>query len=75
MGTGPGLEFDESMSGWIGIGEKEFVEGRIAGQQENTPIRFDAKIVIDDLDNCIHLPEPQARLARRPPNKKKGRFL
>jgi uncharacterized protein (DUF362 family) len=62
MGTGPGLEFDESMSGWVGIGEKDFVEGRVAGQQENTPIRFDAKIIIDDLDKFIHLPEHQARL-------------
>ena len=62
MSQGPGLEFKESMSGWIGIGQKNFVEGRIAGQQENTPIRFDAKIIIDDLDRFIHLPEHRARL-------------
>jgi uncharacterized protein (DUF362 family) len=62
MSEGPGLEFAESMSGWIGIGENSSVEGRIAGQQENTPIRFDAKIIIDDLDRFIHLPEHQARL-------------
>jgi hypothetical protein len=59
---GLGLEFGETMSGWIGIGEKNFVEGRIAGQQENTPIRFDAKIIIDDLDRFIHLPDHRARL-------------
>jgi hypothetical protein len=62
MSQGPGLEFEESMSGWIGIGEKNYVEGRIAGQQENTPIRFDAKIIIDDLDRFIHLPDHRARL-------------
>jgi hypothetical protein len=62
MSQGPGLEFEESMSRWIGIGEKSYVAGRIAGQQENTPIRFDAKIIIDDLDRFIHLPDHRARL-------------
>ena len=62
MSQNPGLEFTESMSGWIGVGEKSYVEGRIAGQQENTPIRFDAKIIIDDLDRFIHLPDHRARL-------------
>jgi uncharacterized protein (DUF362 family) len=62
MSNGPGLEFEESMSGWIGIGATRYVEGRIAGQQENTPIRFDAKIIIDDLDRFIHLPEHRALL-------------
>lgn len=50
------------MSGWIGIGERDFVAGRIAGQQENTPIRLDANIIIDDLDRFIQQPEHQARL-------------
>jgi hypothetical protein len=62
MSQGHGLKFAESMSGWIGIGEQSYVEGRIAGQQENTPIPFDAKIIIDDLDRFIHLPEHRARL-------------
>lgn len=59
---GLGLEFKETMSGWIGIGEREFLAGRIAGQQENTPLHFDAKIVIDDLEEFIHLADHQARL-------------
>jgi uncharacterized protein (DUF362 family) len=59
---GLGLEFGETMSGWIGIGEKEFLEGRIAGQQENTPIRFDCKIIIDDLERFVHLADHRARL-------------
>jgi uncharacterized protein (DUF362 family) len=62
MSQSPGLEFKESMSGWIGIGQQNFVEGRIAGQQENTPIRFDANIIIDDLDRFIHQSEHRAWL-------------
>lgn len=62
MTEGPGLEFKESMSGWIGIGEPEYLAGRIAGQQENTPIRFDARIIINNLEQFIHLPEHRARL-------------
>lgn len=62
MSQSLGLEFKERMSGWIGIGQKTFVEGRIAGQQENTPIRFDAHIIIDDLDRFIHQLQHQARL-------------
>jgi uncharacterized protein (DUF362 family) len=59
---GLGLEFEETMSGWLGIGKKDYVEGRIAGQQENTPLRFDAKIIIDDLEYFINLSEHRARL-------------
>lgn len=59
---GLGLEFEETMSGWLGIAKKDYVEGRIAGQKENTPIRFDAKIIIDDLDRFINLSDHRARL-------------
>ncbi|MFA5183415.1 MAG: DUF362 domain-containing protein [Syntrophales bacterium] len=59
---GLGLKFDETMSGWIGIGEKDYVEGRVAGQQQNTPLHFDAKIVIEDLDRFLQLGDHQARL-------------
>lgn len=57
-----GLEFEETMSGWLGIAKKDYVAGRIAGQQENTPLRFDARIIIDDLDRFINLAEHRARL-------------
>ncbi len=57
-----GLEFEETMSGWIGIGETDFVAGRITGERESTPIRFDAKIIIDDLDHFINLSDHRARL-------------
>ena len=59
---GIGLEFKETMSGWIGIGKTAFEEGRIAGKQENTPIRFDAKIIIEDLESFINISGHQARL-------------
>jgi uncharacterized protein (DUF362 family) len=57
-----GLEFEETMSGWLGIAKKDYVAGRIAGQQENTPLSFDSRIIIDDLDRFINLAEHQARL-------------
>jgi cholesterol oxidase len=56
------LEFKETMSGWLGIAKKDYVAGRIAGQQENTPLHFDARIIIDDLDRFIKIAEHWARL-------------
>lgn len=57
-----GLEFMESMSGWIGSGKTDYLEGRIAGQQANTPARMDVKIVIDDLDGFLAKQDHLARL-------------
>jgi uncharacterized protein (DUF362 family) len=57
-----GLEFEETMSGWVGVGKKDYVEGRIAGQQENTPLRIDAKIIINDLEQFLKLANHWARL-------------
>ncbi|MFZ5449564.1 MAG: DUF362 domain-containing protein [Thermodesulfobacteriota bacterium] len=59
---GLGLNFDETMAGHIGIGVEDHVEGRIAGEQQNTPLRFDAKIMIPDLDGFIQLSDHRARL-------------
>jgi len=59
---GLGLQFEETMAGWLGIGKRDYVEGRIAGQKENTPIHFDARIIIEDLDRFINLAEHRARL-------------
>ena len=59
---GLGLEFTETMSGWIGVGETDYVEGRISGQRENTPISFSVQIIIDDLDRFINLSDHNARL-------------
>lgn len=59
---GLGLEFQETMSGWLGVGQEDFLEGRIVGEREHTPLRFDARIIIDDLEKFIHLAEHEARL-------------
>ncbi|MEJ5329102.1 MAG: DUF362 domain-containing protein [Desulfobaccales bacterium] len=59
---GLGLEFQETMSGWLGVGKEDFLEGRIAGEREHTPLKFDARIIIDDLEKFIHLAEHEARL-------------
>jgi uncharacterized protein (DUF362 family) len=59
---GIGLNFKETMSGWIGIGQADYDEGKIAGQQKNTSIHFDAKIIIEDLDSFINIAGHQARL-------------
>ena len=57
-----GFKFDETMSGWLGIGAKDYEEGRIAGKQNNTPCHFDAEIIIEDLDRFMQLGDRQARL-------------
>jgi uncharacterized protein (DUF362 family) len=59
---GLSLEFTETMSGWVGVGETDYVEGRISGQRQNTPISFSVQILIDDLDLFINLSDHKARL-------------
>ncbi|MFP3868716.1 MAG: DUF362 domain-containing protein [Desulfobacteraceae bacterium] len=59
---GIGLKFEETMSGWLGIGATDYVEGRMAGERDNTPISFNAKIIIDDLDRFLNLSDHRARL-------------
>jgi uncharacterized protein (DUF362 family) len=54
--------FDETMSGWLGVGERDYEAGRIAGEHNNTPCRFDAEIIIEDLDRFVQLGYHQARL-------------
>jgi uncharacterized protein (DUF362 family) len=60
---GLSLEFAETMSGWVGVGETDYVEGRISGQRENTTISFSVKILIDDLDRFINLSDHNATLS------------
>ena len=59
---GVGLTFEESMSGYLGIGEAEPRLGAERGRRENTPIRFDVRIRIDDLARFIDDPEHRADL-------------
>jgi hypothetical protein len=60
MGTldGVGLTFEESMSGYLGIGEAEPRLGAERGRRESTPIRFDVRIRIDDLARFISRVSP-----------------
>lgn len=64
MGTldGVGLTFDEAMSGYLGVGAVEPALGAEHGRRENTPIRFDVRIVVDDLPRFIHDPDHRAGL-------------
>ncbi len=57
-----GIEFNESMSGWISSGKTDYIEGRIAGQRANTPARIDVKIIINDLYNFLETSDHLANL-------------
>lgn len=57
-----GLEFEESMSGWICAGKTDFLEGRITGQKEAATARIDVKVIIDELDDFLADPQHIAKL-------------
>ncbi len=59
---GLGLSFQESMSGWVGIGQTDTSEGLVVGKRENTPCGFDVEIGIDDLSQFLNLTEHNASL-------------
>ncbi len=56
------FKFDETMSGWLGVGEKDCLVGRMAGEKNKTPCHFDAQIIIDDLNLFTQLGYGLARL-------------
>ena len=60
---GIALEFHESMSGYLALGESDPRAGAERGKNENTPIRFEVQIRIDDLGRFIRLPDHEARLS------------
>ncbi len=45
----PGIRFEETMSGALGVGETEFTEGLEKGLQEGTVCRFDVTVSVFDL--------------------------
>jgi uncharacterized protein (DUF362 family) len=59
---GLGLEFDESMSGWLSEGATDPVEGRVRGERDGTPIRIDATIKIADLHTFLNITDHSAGL-------------
>ena len=59
---GVGLQFEESMSGYIGKGATDPRQGAAIGRRDGTTIRFDVQIVIDDLNRFIKDRNHQAKL-------------
>ncbi|MGD0921750.1 MAG: DUF362 domain-containing protein [Terriglobia bacterium] len=57
------LQFKESMSGFLGVGESDPRKGAERGRAQDTPIRFDVQIRIIDLGRFLRTPEHQADLA------------
>ncbi len=59
---GLGLDFDETMSGWVCIGETDFAEGLAKGKEQGTDLSVDLKISIADLDQFLNISHHTANL-------------
>jgi uncharacterized protein (DUF362 family) len=57
---GLSLEFDETMAGWLGVGEVDPVNGRMQGERDHTPFRVDGKITIPDVDRFLNISDHTA---------------
>ncbi|MHC4557931.1 MAG: DUF362 domain-containing protein [Planctomycetota bacterium] len=60
--NGARIEFEESMSGYVGKGETDPAKGLVLGQREKTEIRFDVRISIDDLGSFLKISHHEAAL-------------
>lgn len=60
--NGAKIEFDESMSGYIGKGQTDPVAGVEVGRREKTEVRFDVRIIIEDLGRFLKISDHQAAL-------------
>jgi uncharacterized protein (DUF362 family) len=60
---GVGFEFQEPMSGFIGVGETDPAKGAAIGKRDETTIRFDVRITIADLRRFLAQPEHEAHLS------------
>lgn len=60
--NGAKIEFDESMSGYIGKGQTDPVAGVEVGRREKTEIRFDVQIIIEDLGRFLKISHHEAAL-------------
>jgi hypothetical protein len=60
--NGVKIEFEESMSGYLGMGQTDPVAGVEVGQREKTEIRFDVRINIEDLGRFLKISDHQAAL-------------
>ena len=57
-----GLHFQESMSGYLGRGQSDPVQGEELGRQQGDRIRFDVRITIEDLSRFVKITDHQAAL-------------
>jgi hypothetical protein len=57
-----GIRFSETMSGWLGAGEKDPRQGEVAGRSSAAAIRFDVWIHIQSLDRFLRDPTHAAQL-------------
>lgn len=60
--SGVGIVFEETLSGWVGEGAKDFMEGRNKGRRENTSLRLDARVTIPNLQQFLDDPDHLAHL-------------
>ena len=60
---GVGLQFEESMSGYLGKGETDPTEGAAVGKRQETKIRFDVRIAISDLNRFLKVSQHEAELS------------
>ena len=60
--NGARIEFDESMSGYIGKGQTDSRKGYEVGKRQETDVRFDVRIKIDDLNRFLKISHHQAAL-------------
>jgi len=56
------LEFRESMTGFLAVGETDAPKGAEQGRRANTPLRFDVEIQIDDLGKFLRIMQHSADL-------------
>jgi len=60
---GVGLQFEESMSGFLGKGETDPRKGADIGKRQETKVRFDVQITIPDLDRFLKVGKHKAELS------------
>ncbi|MBI5251537.1 MAG: hypothetical protein HY912_18765 [Desulfomonile tiedjei] len=60
--AGLGVVFEETLSGWVGMGETDFMEGKLRGQRDNGLLKFDARVKIPNLQQFLDDPDHLAHL-------------
>lgn len=58
-----GLQFEESMSGYLGKGETSSSKGEEVGRRQDNKIKFDVRITIEDLGRFVKISNREATLS------------